>query len=194
MIRWCSYCQQVLGEIAPYDDPSLSHGLCDLCDARLARDEPLIDQTEARRSLMKRIFDCARTGDLAGCSSVLDAAARMGLSTESVLIGLLQPALYQAGLDWQLGRMTVASEHNLTSWCERAFALLPPAPPAGTPVPLATEMVRRLRERLLPQTPSGYVLSGHAFRVGAGVSAPPPPGVSVVRTIDEFVALAGARA
>ena len=144
------------------------------------------------------------------------------------------------------------------AWCERAFALLPPAPPAGTPVdllvlqlpnnphtvgprfaarvlaargfsvtayeaplpfeevvalahelrprfigfscdvlatvPLATEMVRRLRERLLPQTPSGYVLSGHAFRVGAGVSAPPPPGVSVVRTIDEFVALAGARA
>lgn len=37
MIRWCSYCQKFLGERAPFDDPSFTHGICERCDLRLER-------------------------------------------------------------------------------------------------------------------------------------------------------------
>ncbi|MEA3245432.1 MAG: hypothetical protein U9Q74_04690, partial [Gemmatimonadota bacterium] len=40
------------------------------------------------------------------------------------------PALYQAGRDWQDGRMPVATEHWLTSWCEEAFASVPTVAPS----------------------------------------------------------------
>jgi PAS domain-containing protein len=34
MISVCSYCRRTMGEKAPYDDPSLSHGICDDCYPR----------------------------------------------------------------------------------------------------------------------------------------------------------------
>ena len=134
MIRWCSYCQGFLGEIAPFDDPTFTHGLCEPCFARLERDEPLIEETAPVRGLMQQILANATQGDDAACAALIADARTLGLATESLLVGLLQPALYQAGLDWQETRMSVASEHRFTSWCERVFHMLEPTPRAPLPV------------------------------------------------------------
>jgi methanogenic corrinoid protein MtbC1 len=136
MIRLCSYCQGFLGETPPFDDPRLTHGICMRCTQRLDRGEEIVEQTAAVRLLFRRIMEHARVGDQAACASILEEARGLGLGTESILVGMLAPALYQAGLDWQEGRMSVASEHRLTSWCERAFSLLAPGPRHGAPLDL----------------------------------------------------------
>lgn len=129
MIVWCSYCQAFVGESAPYDDPSLSHGICDSCFVRVEHDETLIAQTEGVRQLMHRLLAGASRRDRTACDALLAEARATGLNADSLLVGLLQPALYQAGRDWQGDRMSVAAEHWFTSWCEEAFASVPTLEP-----------------------------------------------------------------
>jgi len=136
VIRWCSYCQRFLGEAQPFDDPSFTHGICVPCEQRLERGEDLKEQTAPVRSLFNRIMEHARAGDDHACASILEEAWAMGLGTESILVGLLEPALYQAGLEWQDGRLSVASEHRLTSWCDRVFSMLEPGPRRSGPLDL----------------------------------------------------------
>ena len=152
MIRWCSYCQKFLGEVVPLDNPMFTHGICRRCLEKLERDEPVVKDTEPVRTLMWRLLASARAGDEAACTSLLAEASRLGLDPESVLVGMLQPALYQAGLDWQKARMSVAAEHRFTSWCERVFALLPPRQPQTPPVDL-----------LILQTPGNLHTVGPRF-------------------------------
>jgi methanogenic corrinoid protein MtbC1 len=136
MIRWCSYCQGFLGEIPPFDDPRFTHGICDRCDQKMARGENVMEQTSAVRSMFSRIMESARAGDEHSCVSILEEARATGLGTESILLGMLGPALYQAGLEWQGGQMSVASEHRLTSWCDRVFSMLDPGPRRSGPLDL----------------------------------------------------------
>jgi methanogenic corrinoid protein MtbC1 len=124
MIRWCSYCQAFLGESRPYADPQLTHGICQRCIDKLDRDEPVLQQTAAPRALFERILDSARSGDAIACATMVEEARALGLSSEAVTVGLLQPALYQVGLDWQGCMLSVAAEHRFTDWCERAFEML----------------------------------------------------------------------
>ncbi len=124
MIRWCSYCQAFMGEKPPFDEPTFTHTMCSRCDRRLEQGEALDASTVPLRALMNRVLASARAGDETACADIVARARELGLRPDSVLVGLLQPALYQAGLDWQGGRMSVAAEHRLTSWCERAFNLL----------------------------------------------------------------------
>jgi hypothetical protein len=125
-----------MGECAPYDDVSVTHGICDPCRARLERGDPLKEQTDSVRALSNRIFESAREGDQAACAAALAEAKAVGMDGVSILVGLVQPALYRSGLQWQGGRMSVTEEHRVTSWCERMFALLAPAPRKPPPVDL----------------------------------------------------------
>jgi methanogenic corrinoid protein MtbC1 len=136
MIRWCSYCQRFLGEARPFDDPRFTHGICRTCEEKLVRPEELIEQTSAVRSLFGRMLGAARAGDEQACSSFLAEARALGMPAESILLGLLQPALYRAGSEWQEGRLSVAAEHRLTSWCDRVFSMLEPGPRPSAPLDL----------------------------------------------------------
>lgn len=155
MIRWCSYCQAFLGEARPYADPQLTHGICEHCLDKLERDEPLLEQTAATRALFHRILDSARGGDAIACATMVDQARALGLSSEAVTMGLLQPALYQVGLDWQGCQLSVAAEHRFTDWCERVFDLVAAQLPTHEP-PL---------DMLIFQTP------GNRHTVGARFAA-----------------------
>lgn len=135
MIIWCSYCQAFVRETAPYDDPSLSHGICESCVTRLEADDTLVEQTKGVRQLMHRLLAGAAKRDHAACDALLTEGRTLGLRADSLLVGLLQPALYQAGRDWQGGSMSVAAEHWLTSWCEGALASVPIVDP-GSPLDL----------------------------------------------------------
>lgn len=124
MIRWCCYCQAFLGEVAPFDRASFTHGMCTSCDERFDR-EPLHVQTAPARELVGRLLASAATRDLAACERIVVEARELGLKGESLLVGMLQPALYEAGRAWEQGRMSVEAEHRLTSWCEQVFHRLP---------------------------------------------------------------------
>lgn len=108
--------------------------MCEACELRCSNGDQLVEDTAPVRALMARILRVARAGDEEACASVLEEARAIGLGAESVLVGLLQPALYQAGLEWRDARMSVTEEHRLTSWCERIFHLLAPASRPVAPI------------------------------------------------------------
>ena len=134
MIRWCSYCQAFLGEIRPLDSMVVTHGVCPTCaaaaEASDASADALVDATNDVRDLMNRIFHSAARGDDGAIATLLVEAGERRLAPESVLVGLLQPALYRAGEEWRDGAMSIAAEHRLTLWCERFLVQLP-APPSA---------------------------------------------------------------
>jgi methanogenic corrinoid protein MtbC1 len=179
VIRWCCYCQTFLGELAPYDDPSFSHGICERCEAQLERDVPLVETTDQVRTLVYGLLAAAESRDWDTCQVAIQEARELGLPDDSILVAVLQPALYRAGLEWQAGRMSVAAEHFLTSWCEQVFATLPR--PVRTAPPSA----------LLFQTPGNQHTLGVRFAAhllaARGVSAEV---VSPAIPLSEMIALA----
>ncbi len=172
MIRWCTYCQRFLGESAPFDDSRFTHCICETCEAKLERGEPLIEETERARQLVRQLVDGARNRDAPACDAILSEALREdGLAEDSLLMGMLQPALYQAGLEWQTGRMSVAAEHQFTAWCERVFASLPFAPPSR-PIDLLIFQTPGNAHSLGPKL-AGRVLSARGLSVETFVPALP---------------------
>ena len=154
MIRWCSYCQKFLGEIAPYDDPSLSHGACEPCSLKAGKDDSHYEETQGVRALVKRLVACASYSELVACEGIVAEARALGLAPDSLLVGMIQPLLYHVGREWQAGRMSVAAEHRFTSWSERVFASLPPTQ-ASLPLDL-----------LVLQTPGNSHTLGPRFAAG----------------------------
>lgn len=172
MIRWCMYCQRFLGERAPYDNPAFSHGLCDACDARSESGKPVHAETSAARLLMNQLYARASVGDEQACLPLIAQARAAGLDVASICIGLLQPALYQAGLNWQEGRMSVLEEHRFTSWCERVLAMLESAPVPTGPLDLVIFTLPSNEHHLGPKV-AARVLSARGFRVEAIVPGLP---------------------
>lgn len=182
MIRWCCYCQRFMGERPPYDDPRFTHGVCTACEARVERDEPLEASTELVRALVERILTSAREGDESAFAAIIPEARALGLDTESLLLGMLQPALYRAGQDWEAGSMSVVAEHRLSSWCERVFAMLAPAPHRPAPIDLLILQAPGNAHTIGPRL-AAHVLAARGWSVEAIVPALP---------LEEMVALARA--
>jgi methanogenic corrinoid protein MtbC1 len=124
MIRWCCYCQTLMGERAPFADYRMTHGACLPCHTRLLAGEPLIAEYGVAIRFYRQLFDAASLGDHATCAAMAKRAQDCGFSRVEILIALLQPALVSIGTKWELGHATVADEHRFTSWCETMLALL----------------------------------------------------------------------
>ena len=46
MIRFCKWCEQYMGEKAPFDDKSITHGICVECAERIRAEIPLYRQED----------------------------------------------------------------------------------------------------------------------------------------------------
>lgn len=82
------------------------------------------------------------------------------------MVGMIQPALYRAGKEWQGGGMSVAAEHRLTLWCDRFFAQLPLAPPALEVLDLLIFLAPRNTHSLGPRF-AAELLAARGFGVEA---------------------------
>lgn len=115
MIRWCAYCQKFLGEAPPFGEFTLTHGVCAPCKVGAAG----ITSAKARdlRALAgyyAELRDATRHSfERAG--SVLDRGLELGLAPIDLMMGMLQPALYDMGQRWAVGERRVADEHQLTA-------------------------------------------------------------------------------
>ena len=121
MFRWCSYCQTLLGESAPFEDYRISHGVCDTCAERLNAGEVFPPKG---LELFNALFASAKAGNFDACRAHVDESLARGWRPSDVAVGLLQPALYEIGRLWEEGKATVEEEHRFTSWCDRALTLL----------------------------------------------------------------------
>lgn len=179
MIRWCSYCQTLLGEIEPYEQYEVSHGICERCDARLAAGEPLLTEYDAAIKLYRELFAAAHAGDQRTCLTLAARARALGFDSIALAVGLIQPALVEIGRKWEAGSVTVADEHRFTAWCEAMLAVLDrPAPPEG-PLELLIVNTPGNRHQLGARI-AEIALLGEGIRTRAIV-----PG----RPIDEIMAL-----
>lgn len=117
MFRWCSYCQNLIGEAEPLSDYRVSHGVCESCLQDLGSQTPQTDLPRAR-TIAAMLEKAGRGGSLDDCEQVIDEALAFGLKPSDMIVGLLHPALHRVGELWERGEISVAEEHRFT-----AFAL-----------------------------------------------------------------------
>lgn len=113
MILWCSYCLKYLGEKAPFTDFSISHGICPQCLAQVRQNSDRRDLDKVRRMssrLLGMDFSSGRELD-----ELIEEGHLMGMRPEDLMIGLLQPTLYNVGEKWSRNELTVAEEHRITA-------------------------------------------------------------------------------
>src|SRR5512139_77926 len=116
MIRWCAYCQRYQGEVAPFDDYSMTHTICESCRASGAfMSRPSAD-LDAIRNFFGRI---ALAGPDLGLtpSEIVAEGASLGLEPLDLMLGILQPLLYQLGARWERSDATIAEEHRISGTC-----------------------------------------------------------------------------
>jgi methanogenic corrinoid protein MtbC1 len=119
MIRWCSYCQQFLGERAPFDDFGLTHGICLTCKKKnldLSEDE--LNSIQKLKDLQVKLWNAGKTGNADHAPSLIAEAVSAKVRHIDILMGLLAPLLKKIGEDWAQGKITVAEEHRFTSFSE----------------------------------------------------------------------------
>ncbi len=122
MMKWCAYCQSYVGEVEPYDDLSLTHGMCIPCGVRgfnLSDEET--DSLLILKKFHQRIYNAGRLMSNDVASAIIAEAIKAKLRRVDVLIGLLAPLLYQIGEQWANKKITVADEHNFTKFSKEVL-------------------------------------------------------------------------
>ncbi len=137
MLRWCAYCQEFQGEIAPLDKFTTTHGLCPACQAKgMSRLDSEIDNSHRLREIQGLLYAAGKAGDLAAAPGIVQLALNAGLRPVDILVGLITPLLYLIGVEWESQLINVADEHRFTSFCERVFELVvPEVKAAGASIP-----------------------------------------------------------
>ena len=125
MIRWCSNCQTYQGEVPPFDSYAITHGICEVCAAKglmlggpaLAKIQPIVD-------FHNRVREEAKAGFITPPHSLLAEAITLEIQPIDLLIGLLQPALYEIGELWARGEVSIATEHRFSATVEDLTTLV----------------------------------------------------------------------
>jgi methanogenic corrinoid protein MtbC1 len=123
VIKWCAYCQRYMGDVPPYDDFNLTHGICEGC-AGGRQAGPEIAAAARLADFYGRLCRAGRSGEIPQASAVLDQGIQLGLGPVELLMGLMQPALYAVGAAWAAGATTVAREHGFTEMAASLVALV----------------------------------------------------------------------
>ncbi len=125
MLRWCAYCQEFQGEVAPFDDLNTTHGMCPSCKAKgYGRLDEEMDNSKRLREIQEQLRIAGQRGDMEAAPQIVRTALAAGLRPVDILIGLITPLLYLIGSEWESGIITVADEHRFTRFCECVFELI----------------------------------------------------------------------
>jgi len=54
MLRMCCYCEKIMGEKEPFEDKSITSGLCDPCLKKELKKAGLFKQAMARRDQLRK--------------------------------------------------------------------------------------------------------------------------------------------
>ncbi|WP_271603754.1 MULTISPECIES: cobalamin B12-binding domain-containing protein [unclassified Bradyrhizobium] len=126
MLKWCSYCQQFQGETSPYEDCSVTYGLCRRCES----DHPdifaseVVRHSEFLRRVYDSLYDAGRRNDIPSARQLVKEAMAANFRPVDILLGILTPLLYKIGEQWRSGTVTVADEHEFTVFSERVIELI----------------------------------------------------------------------
>jgi methanogenic corrinoid protein MtbC1 len=126
MLKWCAYCQSFLGEIPPYRDFSLTHGICARCEAAHPDlfDPLVVRNATAMKSTFDALFDAGRKNNVGSAEAIIEHALATNFKPVDVLMGMVSPMLYEIGEGWEKGVLTVEDEHRFTAFCEEVLYLI----------------------------------------------------------------------
>lgn len=118
MITWCTYCQRYLGEKPPLTDFSISHGICPDCLKVAAFSAPRLDWTRDVQEFFLEVSSKAMHGRSLDFSAIVASQQSLGINVNDLLMGIIQPILYEIGDRFAQNRLKVATEHKFTMFCE----------------------------------------------------------------------------
>ena len=125
MLKWCSYCQQFLGETEPYENLRITHGICAACLPNLhTLTNQDLEYSRRLRAIQDRLRTAGLSGDLKSADLIIKDAIAQNVRPIDILMGLVAPMLYEVGEQWCKGSITVAEEHRFTGYCEQSFEFL----------------------------------------------------------------------
>jgi methanogenic corrinoid protein MtbC1 len=126
MMKWCAWCQEFMHEIAPYDDFSITHGLCASCKSKhrnlFAND--VVKRADVLREMFHALFDAGRHEDFNAAVRIVKNATAANCKPVDILLGMISPMLYEIGEEWKRGALSVEAEHRFTAFSERVVHLV----------------------------------------------------------------------
>jgi methanogenic corrinoid protein MtbC1 len=125
VIKWCSYCQSYIGEAPPFEKMAITHGICASCLASGAERKGAASAGTVRlRDFFAAMRRAVRDGGIPEASEWIDRGVKAGLKPADMLIGVVQPALYEIGELWSKGGVTVSYEHRFSAFAEALAGLI----------------------------------------------------------------------
>lgn len=124
MFTVCSYCHAVTGEVEPYYQFLLSHGICSNC-AQSVDTHGEIPFDPASADYFRRLVDAAMMGDQSNCQDMLEEGIALGFKSSDLLMMALSGVLNDVGKRWEAGEITHFDEQRATSWCLALLNQLP---------------------------------------------------------------------
>lgn len=110
-------------DVAAVARRTIGHGFHRLSDPRPSSASFL--QTDAPLAqIAARYLDALLAGETDDALTLVRRAIDHGADPTELYLDVFQPALHEVGRLWQLGRATVAQEHEVTTATERAMALV----------------------------------------------------------------------
>jgi methanogenic corrinoid protein MtbC1 len=125
MLRWCAYCQEFQGEVAPLNIFTTTHGICDPCLSNGMRQlDTEIDNAHRLRIIQGLLYEAGKTGDADSASAIVHFSMQSGLRPVDILVGLVTPLLYRIGVEWQNGQITIPDQERFSVFCEQIYELV----------------------------------------------------------------------
>jgi methanogenic corrinoid protein MtbC1 len=113
-------------ETAPYDNFTISHGLCP--SSASAHKYPfahdVVERGTTLRILFRALFDAGLNEDFEAATQIVDEAIAANCRPVDILFGMISPMLYEIGEEWKRGALSVEAEHRFTSFSRRVVELV----------------------------------------------------------------------
>lgn len=141
MIDWCAYCQRFVSESPPYEDLTMTHAVCEDCAAGGTKSLENVEISRRIAEFIQTVGRALTTDRIPPFHEVLREARDLGIRDSDLLLGLLQPTLYEIGRLFETGDLSVDEEHRVSSFVEKVIDALDaeqPAPARKPRVLLAT--------------------------------------------------------
>jgi methanogenic corrinoid protein MtbC1 len=125
MLSWCSYCHQFQGEVPPFEQLDITHGVCTNCRIRgidLSKSE--LEHAHKLRDIQRQLMEAGGVEGFGAAERIVDLAVADQVRPIDILFGLIAPSLYLIGEEWRRDSITVGQEHRFTSFCEKVCELV----------------------------------------------------------------------
>lgn len=125
MIVWCAYCQTFQGEVPPYSQSTVSHGMCEPCSrSNMEWSDEEAARIQSLAALHRRFWQAGRNGDAEALEALAERGIRAGVRPLDMLFGFAAPALTKVGELWANNELTIEDEHRFTRSCESLATLV----------------------------------------------------------------------